>query len=771
MVNHNKGSISSRSSPVPNPITSERAAFWFIALGTPLVALHASQLVGDAAFAVLGIAGVVVSVIGLRRNRPRPSWAWWCLLGSAVLFTIGGAIRDTVDAVSDLSADRSLAADWVTFPAYMLLAASLLAIVHARGRPMHTAGISLDAGIIGLALLMVAWALIVDPMLVDLDASPRARLAIAVYPPVMVLLAAVVARLAFTVEDRTWSTRLVLAGTISFLVGDVLFVLTEIQAIDLPGRLLDAPFGFAWLFFGGAVLHPSISRPGPSPIDADDGFPRTRLAVIGVSLLVPAALFIVWAPSDTASRVVVGLLSAAIAGTVVVRVFVALSQQQRTQRRLSMLAHYDDLTGLPNRSLLIDRIEALLRSTARERAPLSLLFFDIDRFKMVNDTSGHAEGDRLLVACAERVVDTMPSAATVGRLSGDEFVVVLPGTDTAGAHRQAERLREAFLAPVPFGSDHFVTISVGVVSAHPDTERLDAATLLRDADTAMYLAKERGRDAVAVFDVSLRHRHSRRLDVERRLRHAIERDELTVHYQPVVSLPFGRLEGVEALVRWLPDSDPVETTEFITVAEESGLIATIGQLVMNEATRQVAIWRRRPGLEDLRLAVNVSARELLHGSISKVVRSALDSSGLDADVLWLEITERVLLEDSTVVTQRLEEVRALGAHISVDDFGTGYSALSYLKRFPVEQVKIDRSFVSGISSTRADSRDASLVAAIIALARALDLGVVAEGVETPDQAHRLIELGCERAQGWHFAPPASATDLDPFLQAQVDRRP
>jgi EAL domain-containing protein (putative c-di-GMP-specific phosphodiesterase class I) len=192
---------------------------------------------------------------------------------------------------------------------------------------------------------------------------------------------------------------------------------------------------------------------------------------------------------------------------------------------------------------------------------------------------------------------------------------------------------------------------------------------------------------------------------------------------------------------------------------------------MTEATRQVALWRRRPGLEDLRLAVNVSARELLHGNLSKVVRSALDSSGLDSDALWLEITERVLLEDTAAVIQRLEEVRGLGAHISIDDFGTGYSALSYLKRFPVEQVKIDRSFVSGISSPGADGRDASLVAAIIALARALDLGVVAEGVETPDQAHRLIELGCELAQGWHFAPPASPADLDPFLGAQVDHRP
>ena len=768
-MSDNRTSDSSSPTHSPNPITSERAAFWFVALGTPLVALHASQLVGDAAFAVLGMAGVVVSVVGLRRNRPRPGWPWWCLLGSAVLFTIGGAIRDSVDAVSDLSAERSLAADWVTFPAYTLLAVSLLAIVHARGRPMHTAGISLDAGIIGLALLMVAWALIVDPMLVDLDASPRARLAIAVYPPVMVLLAAVVARLAFTVEDRTWSTRLILAGTTSFLVGDVLFVLTEIQAIDLPGRLLDAPFGFAWLFFGGAVLHPSICRPDPTPIDADDGFPRTRLAVIGVSLLVPAAVFIVWSPSDTASRVVIGLLSAAIAGTVVVRVYVALAQQQRTQRRLSMLAHYDDLTGLPNRSLLIDRIEALLRSTGRERAPLSLLFFDIDRFKMVNDTSGHAEGDRLLVACAARVVDTMPPDATVGRLSGDEFVVVLPGTDTAEAHRQAERLREAFLAPVPFGSDHFVTVSIGVTSTSSvDVE--DAATMLRDADTAMYLAKESGRDTVAVFDLSLRQRHSRRLDVERRLRQAIDRGDLTVQYQPVVALASGRLHGVEALVRWRPDPDPVETTEFITVAEESGLIATIGHLVMSEATRQVAIWRRRPGLDDLRLAVNVSARELLHGNLGRVVRSALDSSGLEPDALWLEITERVLLEDSTAVVQRLEEMRTLGAHISIDDFGTGYSALSYLKRFPVEQVKIDRSFVSGLSTGADDGRDATLVSAIIALARALDLGVVAEGVENVDQAHHLVDLGCELGQGWHVAPPASAADLDPFLQAHVDQR-
>ena len=735
----------------------------FLVLGTPLVLVHATDAVGLAAFTVLGVAGVTASVAGLLRHRPQPTWAWWALLVSGMLFALGGVLRDAVGSLGDLSAQRSAAAEFVTMPAYVLFVSSLLGIVRRRGRPMQTAGVSMDAGIVGLGLLLLAWVFLIDPTLADLDASTRARALVAVYPPIAVLIAAVTARLAFSVEDHTRSTRFLLAGTTCFIIGEVLFTLTEIRAIDLPGNLLEVPYGFTWVFFGAAVTHPSIVRTDDVPLDADEGFPRSRLVVIGATLLVPATLFALWTPKDSVSRAVVGSLTVCMSVAVVVRVFVALSQQQRTQRRLSRLAHYDDLTGLPNRSLVIDRTGSMLRSCRRVGQPLSLLFFDIDRFKMVNDTMGHAAGDVLLSACARRVVDTVPAAALVGRLSGDEFVVVLPGADARSALRHAERLREAFLAPVPFGSDQFVTISIGVATA--DAETTDAASLLRDADTAMYLAKERGRDSVAVFDMSLRLRHGRRLDVERRLRQVIDRHELRVHYQPVVSLPVGRIDGVEALVRWPRDPDPIDTTEFVAVAEESGLVATIGRTVLREATTQVAQWRRHDGLGHLRLAVNVSARELLHGNLVKVVREALDASGLDPDALWLEITERVLIEDSAVVSQRLEELRAMGVHVSVDDFGTGYSALSYLQRFPVEQVKIDRSFVAGLGTAGLAAEP--LVRAVLAMARALGLSVVAEGVETPEQAGRLVELGCEMAQGWHFAPPASAADLAPYLRSQA----
>jgi diguanylate cyclase (GGDEF)-like protein/PAS domain S-box-containing protein len=418
---------------------------------------------------------------------------------------------------------------------------------------------------------------------------------------------------------------------------------------------------------------------------------------------------------------------------------------------LEHLAVHDALTQLPNRALLADRVEHALEQVERRGGDVAVLFVDIDGFKFVNDGMGHRAGDELLTVVAERLRGAVRPSDTVARFGGDEFVVVCE--QLAGpweATRVGERIARAVEQPMTIdGREVVVTASIGVAIAGAGAT---ADALLRDADTAMYRAKERGRARVEVFDDALRGRAADRLELEGALRRALAADELVLAYQPVVRLSDEAVVGAEALLRWRhPTRGVVNPADFIPLAEETGLIVPIGAWVLGEALRQAQAWRADG--HDLSISVNLSARQLMAADLDDTVRAAVRKSGIDPRAVHLEITESVLMDDVEHSIGTLNRLRDLGIHFEVDDFGTGYSSLSYLQRLPIDTLKIDRSFVDGLGSP---GHDATIVRAIVGLGRALGMNLHAEGVEQTGELAELRALGADLAQGYLWSPAVPA---------------
>jgi diguanylate cyclase (GGDEF)-like protein/PAS domain S-box-containing protein len=445
-----------------------------------------------------------------------------------------------------------------------------------------------------------------------------------------------------------------------------------------------------------------------------------------------------------------------------------VTERRRLEAELAHRATHDDLTDLPNRTLLLDHLALALARASRDRRLVALLFLDLDRFKQVNDSLGHQTGDQLLSAVAERIGDVLRPADTVARLGGDEFVVLCEDVeDEHHAVAIAQRVMTA-IEGEPFalkGVSLAVTASVGVAlsagreDAHPEA-------LLRDADAAMYRAKDHGRARYELFDESMRQRAAIRLQLADDLAHGIEHGHIEVHFQPCVDLVTGRVVNVEALARWAhPVRGLLSPVEFISLAEETGLIVGLGLRVLTDACAQARSWLDELGDEAPIVHVNLSARQLTTPNLSLLVRGVLESARLPADRLCLEITESVLMEDASSTIETLRRLKEIGVSLGIDDFGTGYSSLSYLRRFPVDVLKVDRSFIDGLGP---DPEDSAIVAAIVNLAQTLDLSAVAEGVETPSQLRRLRELGCAAGQGYLFAHPVPAEDLRQMLRTTFD---
>jgi len=447
-----------------------------------------------------------------------------------------------------------------------------------------------------------------------------------------------------------------------------------------------------------------------------------------------------------------------------------ITETKRAENRIRFLAYYDNLTHLPNRQAFQERLRAALMDAAQRGRVLALLFLDLDHFKRINDTLGHAMGDRLLQAVAARLIASvrkarldMPGAPepVVARLGGDEFIVAL--TDIGGpseAAEVAELILAALAEPVRLDEHEVaVTASLGISVYPHDGE--DAETLLKNADAAMYQAKDAGRRSYVFYDRVLNAATYDRLSLEVKLRRALEREDLTLVYQPQVALPGGEVIGVEALLRWTdPELGPVPPERFIAIAEESGLVLQIGEWVLRTACRQARAWRDA-GFAVPRVAVNLSVRQFRDPDLASTVRAALDAAGLDPRRLELELTESMLMQDALHTRRALETLKEMGVRLSIDDFGKGYSSLSYLRSFPLDALKIDRSFVSDIS---AGPDDGGIVVAIIALARTLELDVIAEGVETEVQRAFLQRNGCTAAQGFLFCKPLPAPALERWLR-------
>jgi diguanylate cyclase (GGDEF)-like protein/PAS domain S-box-containing protein len=448
-----------------------------------------------------------------------------------------------------------------------------------------------------------------------------------------------------------------------------------------------------------------------------------------------------------------------------------ISERKALEAELERRASHDPLTGLPNRHTLVDRLgQALLRTKrGKEGRKVGVLFMDLDGFKTINDSLGHEAGDRLLVTVAERLRKRLRPEDVLARFGGDEFAVLLEEVADASetirvAQRIAESLREPFTV-----NDHQVNLStsVGIALGSAHTKD-DPEGMLRNADAAMYKAKEQGLGCYAVFDPAMQTRAQERLELEAELRRALEQGEFVLYYQPEVSLYNGSMVGLEALLRWRhPERGLLKPSAFVPLAEETDVIAPIGRWVLEEACRQAKRWEEEhPLASPMTMEVNLSSKQLRRRELARTVEEALTRAGVEAHTLALDITETVLIGASEHNAQALEALKKMGIRLSLDDFGTGYSSLSYLKRLPVDRVKVDRSFVKGLGG---NATDTAVVRMIIELCHTLGVEVLAEGVETSEQAALLKDMGCDVGQGYYFARPLRSEELaeqlpEPFLQ-------
>ncbi|WP_338620624.1 EAL domain-containing protein [Paludibacterium sp. THUN1379] len=446
-----------------------------------------------------------------------------------------------------------------------------------------------------------------------------------------------------------------------------------------------------------------------------------------------------------------------------VGVFSDITQSKQTEARLKFLASHDALTGLANRLLFTERLQEALEQAATNEISLALLYVDLDRFKLFNDTLGHKAGDELLTRVADTMQDLMPEGSLCGRLAGDEFVVLIPEIESVQQVAcQAQNLLDALSGErMVAGHDVFVSASIGI-SLYPADGR-SAQGLLANADAAMVRAKECGKNTFQFYAGDMNARALERLSLESALRRGLAQDELELWYQPKVDLSSGELCGAEALIRWRhPERGLVPPDEFIPIAEDSSLIINIGEWVLHTACGHMRRWRDA-GLPAGRIAVNVSGRQFKYGSIVDTVRQSLQRFDLPSECLELEVTESVAMDEGEAMTDVLQQLKQLGVYLSIDDFGTGYSSLSYLKRLPVQGLKIDRSFIMDL---HADSDDVAITRAIISIAHSLGLDLVAEGVERPEQRDFLIAQGCHAGQGYFYSRPMTAEAFESLLRRE-----
>ena len=720
------------------------AAFGFVDPGTQGILLGA--------IALTSVGSVWLAPLLNCPSRAKP-WRLMALAGP--LFLVGAILRAALAGAD--GRPGSLWPDVFTLCGYICLGTALVMFLSAR-RAGTDAGSRSDAIVVSTGAVLLAWSFLVLPALRADGASMLLRVVASGYPAIDALLLFIVVQLVFTDVSRAPAFWLLLLALSAIFVGDIGYAVDFAHILHPSALLRDGPFLLGYGAMGAAALHPSMVLLTVPQHARARPLVRGRLATVGVAVIAPVLVILLSPPAGIRDRIVLAACTSMLFGAVLRRSVRAVNQHVKSEAVLAIQATHDALTGLPNRAKLSERTAADLFSARGSGHAVGVFFLDIDRFKVLNDSWGHGAGDELLVAVGKRLRAVVRDSDCVARAGGDEFAVVCriqPGTDQPRAI--AARLFSAFAEPFVLSIGNMVlTPSLGIAVANGDAG-YTAERLIRDADIAMYRAKDAGRNRWTLFTTAMHEAVAERLSTEQELRRAMAEKTISLHYQPIVDLGTEELGGFEALARMEIDGRRVPPDVFIPVAEETGLILPLGRWVLSEAVRQLGVWRSQyvDLHPELYMSVNVSARQLRDPQLIPIVKAELAANGVPPWALRLEITESVLMDDAEAAMLVLQQLRGIGVQLYVDDFGTGYSSLGYLKRFPVNTVKIDRSFVAGLGT---DSDDQEIVRAVVAMAHALHLTVVAEGVETLVQRDSLRKMGCTSAQGWHYGKPLPAAE-------------
>ncbi len=624
-----------------------------------------------------------------------------------------------------------------------------------------------DGLIIGLGAWVLAWVYLIQPTITSTTSSSLtiARgVALGIAMIIIFLLATVL------FADASTSPSVSFIGGASALVvtGIILRAVSVRTSQPLQMETVDAPLITAFFFSMSALIHPSSRNVLSRGISRITPPLMTRMVITTTSLIAPVVVLALTDAQDTSDRVVRTVSVSVLATVVMLRIIQSVRSNSHTQEQLMRNALTDSLTGLPNRVLMLQYIDSALHNSWKSTKQPTVLFIDVDRFKNINDSLGHSIGDDVLATVAKRLLQSISGDSTVARIAGDEFVILDPSTESpTQSVLLAERVLDAFRDPVHMAEgDMFVTASIGVAYA-PQGVELSADQLMRHADTAMYRAKDAGRNCIAIFDDSMLETVTKRLDVETALYRALERDELSMVYQPIVDTNLSVVVGFEALMRWQrEDGVAVSPADFIPIAEETGTIVPLGSWALNDALMQLRFWMDT-GLctSNTTINVNVSARQIHDPQFVTIVRDALTNSGISPSQLWLEVTESVMITEPTQALHALSKLNSLGVRIAIDDFGTGYSSLSLLQKFPIQCIKIDRSFVQHIVN---EHETQSIVRTIVAMANTLGADIVAEGVEEADQLETLSQLSCYKAQGYFFSRPLTIAEVPNMVRSLQD---
>ncbi len=730
--------------------------------------------IAAALLALLALASVSAALWNLDGSWVPVWWRFGLVFASASAFVLAWRSqkfhRVTIIALAvagmrvatvnfDAGSSQFVGATWLSATVDLLLGLGMLGALLSltkRYRGQLNRQAALDGFIVGAGAGLLTWVTLIVPAL-EHNMHPTLAIISTLHLPIAVVL--------FTFTVDLWldgltgnrSVTLLIAATTCNLLAsgfkalmDVEQIGTEALPITLALFVASIGLGYAALVHPdlAVVRHPASQRGSSAHGDA------LRLAPLVVSMLVPVCLIALVSPTsdlDRAARMI-GAFACALA--LIIRLLIASRSIAQSERTLADRLNHDELTGLPTRSRFIIDVDNSLERTWRSEHLPTVIHLSLDRFKNINDSMGHDSADEALTAVSERLATAVAIFGGVAsRTAGDEFAVLDSSiTSPEAALARADELAGLVRLPIVVAESMvFVTASIGVAVA-PRNRTINGVELMRRADIAVHQAKQRGRDRVALFDDSMQAEIAIRMDVERALHGAIGRNEMRLYQQPIVDISTGRLSGFEALIRWARSPDVIlPPSEFIPIAEETGLINELGSWALTEALCDLRKW-----IDDgvaaptTTMSVNVSPRQLADPSFPAVVRAALDKSGVSPHLLWIEMTESMMINEPELAKRTLTEVRSMGVRIALDDFGTGYSSLSLLQQFPIQRIKIDRAFISGIAE---QSNDRSLVRTIIAMAQSLGLDLVAEGIETVHQLQSLRELGCDKAQGFLISRP------------------